>query len=64
MFPCNYQVNFTQTFENSQDVKCELGALPSAEVDVYENKSKVETGKAEKTEFTFPFAKSNTKQLV
>lgn len=57
-------MNFTQTFENSQDVKCELGALPSAEVDVYENKSKVETAKAEKTEFTFPFAKSNTKQLV
>lgn len=37
LFPCNYQVNFTQTFEKSQKVKCELGTLPSAEVEVHEN---------------------------
>lgn len=39
MFPCNYQVNFTQTFEKTQKVKCELDALPSAEGEVDENKS-------------------------
>lgn len=33
-------MNFTQTFEKSQKVKCELDALPSAEGEGDENKGK------------------------
>lgn len=44
-------MNFTQTFEKSQKVKCELGALSSAEVYVYEDKSKIGTEKVEKIKF-------------
>lgn len=58
LVPCNYQVNFTQTFEKSQKVKCELGALPSGEVEVHENKSvrwKIEPKELdlERTEYIF-----------
>lgn len=38
MFLCNYQVNFTQTFEKSQKVKFELDVPRSVEVDVDEKK--------------------------
>lgn len=72
MFLCNYQVNFTQTFEKSQKVKCELCTLPSAEVEIHENKpvrQKIEDRNREKTiswdqNRSLYLTKSGCKQLL
>lgn len=56
----NYQVNFMQTSEKPQKVKCELAALPSAEV--HENKLHMWREKTHTC--VYSFFKSNTKQLV
>ena len=43
--PSSHQVNFTQSFEKSQEVKCELGAVPSVEGEVDVNERKTENRK-------------------